>query len=610
MRWLAFGVFVVGIAVGCTISAPNPREGLGGTGGLEPSGGGTAGGGTGGLEPGGGGTTGAGTGGLEVGGRNTSGDGGEGDVADAGSGGWDQGQAGAAGSASVDPCLGLECNTPPGNDCESASQFKSYDSQGSCAEGVCSYVAHSINCDCRDHACTTDPCIGVTCTSPPSTVCKDGSTLTTYAANGTCGSGSCSYAPKDKVCPFGCAHAACKADPCLTMTCNAPPSAACKDTGTRTTYASSGTCANATCSYAPTDAPCGSNKLCAGAGACTVCKADASCGASCTACGNSTPKCKDLGTTSRCVACLTNADCSGGTPVCNTTTNSCVARPSCAGLAATCGPAGNGNCCAWNAVPGGTFYRGQSGAYSTGFPATVSNFRLDTYEITVGRMRKFVAAYGQTMIPQGAGKNPNNESDPGWDAASWNAQLPPNAAALIATLKEGGIFSWTDSPGTAAAESRPITYLSWHVAAAFCIWDGGRLPTEAEWGYAAAGGAEQRLYAWGDNAPAANTALAVYGCYFNATGTCSGVTNIAPVGSSPAGNGKWGQADLTGNVAEWLADRGTDFPTPCVDCLGLSGDPIMIRGGSYYSGVTELPSPTRGAIGSTGSFISGGRCAL
>jgi sulfatase modifying factor 1 len=95
---------------------------------------------------------------------------------------------------------------------------------------------------------------------------------------------------------------------------------------------------------------------------------------------------------------------------------------SCIGLAATCGASGNTSCCSSSTVPGGTFNRSNDATY----PATVSNFVLDTYEITVGRFRKFVAAYSQSVVAAGAGKNLNNASDPGWSTA-WNASLPTDA---------------------------------------------------------------------------------------------------------------------------------------------------------------------------------------
>jgi formylglycine-generating enzyme required for sulfatase activity len=70
---------------------------------------------------------------------------------------------------------------------------------------------------------------------------------------------------------------------------------------------------------------------------------------------------------------------------------------SCAGLAAICGPSGTSSCCGSSLVPGGTFYRsydlGSDGMYATmNAPATVSDFRVDTYEVTVGRFRQFVNA--------------------------------------------------------------------------------------------------------------------------------------------------------------------------------------------------------------------------
>src|SRR5439155_1681580 len=86
------------------------------------------------------------------------------------------------------------------------------------------------------------------------------------------------------------------------------------------------------------------------------------------------------------------------------------AHPSCAGLASTCGPRGDGDCCASPVVTGvssASFYRSYDGVTpdyrSKAYPAQVSDFRLDTYEITVGRFRIFVAEYSQGIIAEGAG---------------------------------------------------------------------------------------------------------------------------------------------------------------------------------------------------------------
>lgn len=115
--------------------------------------------------------------------------------------------------------------------------------------------------------------------------------------------------------------------------------------------------------------------------------------------------------------------------------------------------------------------------------------------------------------------------------------------------------------------------IDWYTAFAFCAWDGGRLATEAEWTYAAAGGNEQRAYPWGSAVPDNTYAI------FNGS--------LQDVGKAPKGNGKWGQADLAGNVWEWVLDfrYGTsprDYLMPCDNCASLASEyNRVILGGSF-----------------------------
>ncbi len=512
----------------------------------------------------------------------------------------------ANGACNADPCVGVTCNTPPANSCLSGTQFKAYNQVGSCMNSTCSYTSQLINCVCASNMCDSDPCLGVTCNTPPAAVCSSSANLTTYSSSGTCSNGSCSYNSSVNACPFGCSNGACSADPCIGVTCNTPPGVTCSPSGERETYAAAGSCSGGTCSYKPTDAPCGSNQACS-AGTCAVCAANASCGANCTACSGATPACLKSGNTSSCVGCATSSDCTAAAAACDPSTHKCV-PPSCVGLQPICGPNANLDCCASSVVPHGTFYRSYddvtAGDLSTAYPATVADFRLDTYEITVARFRNFIAAYSQSMIPQGAGKNPNNPSDTGWDAQNWNQYLDQDAAMLTASLPSRST-TWT-ATGTAATDSRPMDGLTWYEAEAFCIWDGGRLPTEAEWNYAAAGGAEQRVYPW--SSPATSTTIdstfAVYG-----SGTVA-----ASVGSkSPKGDGKWGQADMAGNVMELVQDA---YENPyaivnCTNCADFSTPTYRsARGGRFgYDPQNELASARSGITPTSGDNGYGARCA-
>lgn len=275
-----------------------------------------------------------------------------------------------------------------------------------------------------------------------------------------------------------------------------------------------------------------------------------------------------------------------------------LSPPSCAGLAATCG---GGSCCQAALVPGGTFHRGCDNAADTDYkdtthPATVSPFVLDRYEVTVGRFRKFVAAGAGTQAnppASGTGAHPALPGS-GWDSA-WNARLPATTTALEAEVV-GGLMgcdspheTWTDSPG--ANEDKPINCVTWYLAMAFCIWDGGYLPTETEWNFAASGGSEHRAYPW--SVPSSSTLIDCSHANYQRSAspvmycTDGSVGGTNRVGSeSPAGDGKWGHADLAGNVLEWTLDwYHADYAVPCVDCAALTPgvDGQVLRGGGFFN---------------------------
>lgn len=291
---------------------------------------------------------------------------------------------------------------------------------------------------------------------------------------------------------------------------------------------------------------------------------------------------------------------------CDRASPSRCTRPSCVGLDATCGSDEDGDCCAAGLVPGGTFNRSND----ADFPATVSRFNLDIYTVTVGRFRNFVAAYSDGWRPSpGQGRNPNDATDSGW-SASWDARLP---ADIVPALTCNGDASWTDAAG--ANENQPMVCASFEEAFAFCVWDGGRLPSETEFNFASAGGSEQRQYPWSNPPSSAviDTTYASYDCTGDgsAVGDCS-TGDLLPVGSKPNGNARWGHADLAGNVWEWTRDWSADYVVPCVDCANTTnGDWHILRGGGYGYDASYLVTSFRFGLfpGYTRTGDIGFRCA-
>jgi formylglycine-generating enzyme required for sulfatase activity len=301
-------------------------------------------------------------------------------------------------------------------------------------------------------------------------------------------------------------------------------------------------------------------------------------------------------------------------------------------------------------VPGGAYFRtynfsgSDGGVAGEADPATVSNFRLDKYLVTVGRFRQFVSAVypdggaaladaGLAWVPEaGSGKHMHlnggygltNSGPGGGYETGWVGSDDSEVAPTDAHLSAGGEQTWT--PAVAGQENLPINVVSWYEAYAFCIWDGGFLPSEAEWEYAAAGGSQQRKYPWGWTDPDTSVTpsqYATYDCQYPDDGCGGGVENIAPVGNATKGAGLWGQVDLSGEVWEWSLDwYAVPYADPCIDCGYLTASACtscgylppaalrVSRGGDFEDPSYSVLCPERGYGSPTARWNTVGfRCA-
>ena len=258
------------------------------------------------------------------------------------------------------------------------------------------------------------------------------------------------------------------------------------------------------------------------------------------------------------------------------------------------GPFGGGSCCETLWLPGGAFLMGCADS-EVKYPddlqtedrehqVTVSGFYLDRFEITRGRFARYVTEYLGPPAP-GTGEHPRIAGS-GWQArgssSDWDAELPDDPAALLNEVASNDL-SQVEDPNA------PVERLSWFVAFAFCIWDGGRLPTEAEWEYAAAGGLENRPYPWPPEQGDLTALLRA--------------APVAPVGSNPAARGRFGHDDLAGGVREWVLDRFSERyylerDEGCHDCANVQTDGIIgrgLRGARDTTCCTELDTEFRSA---------------
>jgi formylglycine-generating enzyme required for sulfatase activity len=260
--------------------------------------------------------------------------------------------------------------------------------------------------------------------------------------------------------------------------------------------------------------------------------------------------------------------------------------------------------------------------------------------VTVGRFRQFVAAWdggsgldgGPGYVPPaGSGKHAHlnggaglaNNARGGTFESGWlatdDAQVDPTDTNLGCDPNPS-FASWT--PVAGPQERLPIDCVTWYEAYAFCIWDGGFLPSEAEWEYAAAGGGGtvgQREYPWGTAMPGTGNQYAIYhDYYYQPLPGGVGLPYMAPVGTALLGAGLWGQLDLVGDVQEWVLDSLGPYVNPCVDCGYLTPTTTserMARGANFDTGDfggnnLPLEPPTRIAAPETQRGVTVGlRCA-
>jgi formylglycine-generating enzyme required for sulfatase activity len=263
-------------------------------------------------------------------------------------------------------------------------------------------------------------------------------------------------------------------------------------------------------------------------------------------------------------------------------------------------------------VNGTDAFAGASGTEQPEHLVTVGAFQLDAFEVTVGRFRRYFDAYDGHPPENGEGMNPKVPYS-GWQG-SWNSLLPPDQRSLDAALACTALSTWT----SAADDTHPVNCLTWYEAFAFCAWDGGRLPTEAEWEFAAAGGPSNRLYPWGATDPTSQTGLAVFDCAAGGTANYCTATDLPPVGSCPSGVASYGQFDLSGSLGEqildlWLPEFYTTKPATDLNVANLTmgvADSHVVRGGDFVKPPESLRAAARRYLSARSrSDVVGFRCA-
>jgi formylglycine-generating enzyme len=241
------------------------------------------------------------------------------------------------------------------------------------------------------------------------------------------------------------------------------------------------------------------------------------------------------------------------------------------------------------AIPGGEFAMGSESFYPEEGPVrrvSVKGFGIDRQPVTVGEFRRFVKATGYVTVaerPLDAELYP--DADPELLVPGSLVFRPTRGPVDLRDFRNWWHYvpgtTWQRPEGPASDTytrgRHPVTQVAYEDAAAYAEWAGKALPTEAEWEYAARGGLDGAVYAWGDEFEPgmANTWQGEF--------PWQGYRGTSPVGTFPP-NG-YGLHDMTGNVWEWTCDPAANGQEPPSPCCGPEADETIprrvIKGGSH-----------------------------
>jgi len=301
-------------------------------------------------------------------------------------------------------------------------------------------------------------------------------------------------------------------------------------------------------------------------------------------------------------------------------------------------------------IPGGEFTMGTDDdqSYPAERPAhrvRLDGFWMDETEVTNRQFFAFVRATGyvttaeravdweqlKTQVPEGTPKPPDEMLMPGSVVFS-----PPSVPVSLSNpaawwrWTTGASWRHPEGPGSTIDDrpDYPVVHVSWEDAAAYAKWAGKRLPTEAEWEFAARGGLEQKRYAWGNEFQPGGKFLAnTWQGRFPMQNTGEdGFTGASPVKSFPP-NG-YGLYDMIGNVWEWCDDWFRADAHETMAETGLCENPAspkeswdpeapfakrrVTKGGSFLCAdnycLNYRPSARRGTDWDTGLSHVGFRC--